>query len=621
MSGTTDDSGRPRRSALKPARFRDEDDAMDTKPPVSARKETRGRKRLAHSEFTSPNHENFSSSRTETPPESFSEGNSFVSRSNREPEFQFKTKSFSPTPTKKEKLHHDRQQYDDEPFDEMPTTSALALFNSMNNQSTTSYVAKLQDSPETDLLEKKLRQTIYGDTYATVNQHRLKDFFMKNNIIDLCANPIKAEQFRSSGCFLTQPPRLPPITTGIGCYLFYIDGTQCHNAHALSSDDLRPWSSLKDPRDLNSISIKANVRRHPIARLDGKFVVVTRETGLAEYYLTEYSARLPREERLRKKIFYMTRNNQTFGNVLIIYNYTNEGRAPEVLGQNSYDKSNNYYHPVRQSIPVYQAKNREPVNQAELMHPDSLEYGFDSAFSSSYDDYERDERTGYYRGTRILSTGHTYLTICNKRAATTMTNVLDWIINTNEVKQRKALNDTKPPHPPLVTNDRAYAFFVAGTSVETFNMTQDDFSPWSSNGTLENPTCFRTKVRKIGVEQNGNGNYMLSDEEDYRKCPYHLVFLYATNPRDTRLTKKIFYVVDAASKMIISQALIIYDYRQVGDVPKLNSSAKHHSSKQPTTSSNIRGNYFEGGSSGYTEDHLKQPKEEDDYQIPVHFMF
>lgn len=601
-----DDSGRPRRSALRPARFRDEDEIIHTKPLL--KKETRGRKRLAHTDLnasemlSSPKMENTSSSDI-----------SFSSTTNFKPEIECKLERLSPIPPKKEKLYHGMEPYAEQSFDDMPTTSDR--FDDINNEEiTTDYVSKFEIPSELEFFERTFEQTPYGDTYATVIPHRIKDFFMKSAIIELCANPKKAKALREAGCFLTQPPRLPPITTGSGCYVFYIDGTQCHNAHALSSDDLRPWSAMKDPSNPNSIVIKANVRRHPIARLSGQFTVVTKESGLAEYYLTEYSARLPREERLRKKIFYMTRNNQTYGNVLIIYNYVNEGDAPQILVPNGSEKPKTVYQPViSQPIsPIHQNKYR--IHQEDMMHPDSFESGFDDA----YDDYERDDRTGYYRGTRCLSTGHIYLTVCNKRVATTMTNVLDWILNTEEVKRRRAINTTKPLHPPLVTNDRAYAFFVLGTSVDSFNMTQDEFSPWSSNGTPENPTCFRTKVRKMGVEYI-NERFVLSDEDDYRKCDYHLVFLYTTNPRNTRLTKKIFYVMDTRTKVIISYALIVYDYRQVGEIPKLNSSARIYSSRQPTTSSRV--NYYDEGASGYTGDELRQPKEEDDYQIPMHFMF
>ncbi|KIH47693.1 hypothetical protein ANCDUO_22243, partial [Ancylostoma duodenale] len=45
------------------------------------------------------------------------------------------------------------------------------------------------------------------------------------------------------------------------------------------------------------------------------------------------------------------------------------------------------------------------------------------------------------------------------------------------------LNSSKPQHPPLVRNARAYAFFVAGNIVYPHDINRDDFSPWSGNGT------------------------------------------------------------------------------------------------------------------------------------------
>lgn len=66
-------------------------------------------------------------------------------------------------------------------------------------------------------------------------------------------------------------------------------------------------------------------------------------------------------------------------------------------------------------------------------------------------------------------------------------------------EERGLLNYAKPGHPPIVRNSRAYAFFVAGTAIFPHDINRDDFSPWSHNGNAQNPTCYRTKVRKVGV--------------------------------------------------------------------------------------------------------------------------
>lgn len=83
-----------------------------------------------------------------------------------------------------------------------------------------------------------------------------------------------------------------------------MDGSQQKNAKDLSNDDLRPWSVTNDHQNTTGgpNTIKPNVRRHPVARLNGELKTVKHETRLAEYHLTEYSARLPREQRLRKKV-------------------------------------------------------------------------------------------------------------------------------------------------------------------------------------------------------------------------------------------------------------------------------------------------------------------------------
>uniref|UniRef100_A0A1I7X1Z4 ULP_PROTEASE domain-containing protein n=1 Tax=Heterorhabditis bacteriophora TaxID=37862 RepID=A0A1I7X1Z4_HETBA len=56
----------------------------------------------------------------------------------------------------------------------------------------------------------------------------------------------------------------------------------------------------------------------------------------------------------------------------------------------------------------------------------------------------------------------------------------------------------------------------------------------------ENPTCYRTKVRKIGVESDAQTGHFRLRDGHYKTCPFHLVHLYSIHPRENRLRKKRF---------------------------------------------------------------------------------
>lgn len=103
---------------------------------------------------------------------------------------------------------------------------------------------------------------------------------------------------------LDRQPRLPPLTAEKKCFAFYVDGTKVENPKDLSVDDLRPWSSGLDPMSPQIPAVKPNVRRHPVAKHNGKLGMCKVDPRLAEMHLTEYSARLPRDLRLRKKVHF-----------------------------------------------------------------------------------------------------------------------------------------------------------------------------------------------------------------------------------------------------------------------------------------------------------------------------
>lgn len=145
------------------------------------------------------------------------------------------------------------------------------------------------------------------------------------------------------------------------------------------------------------------------------------------------------------------------------------------------------------------------------------------------------------------------------------------------------MNTSKPSHPPLVRNARAYVFFVNGHVVFPHDINRDDFSPWSANATRKNcqflkwiqcladrPTCYRSKVRKYGIVQDPKSRRYVMQEGDYKMFPYHLVSLYSIHPKEDRLRKRIHYLMETATKVIISHVMIMYDYNQEGSIPRIN---------------------------------------------------
>lgn len=226
-----------------------------------------------------------------------------------------------------------------------------------------------------------------------------------------------------------------------------------------------------------------------------------------------------------------------------------------------------------QNVPMHHTM--QPI-QDTIMEEEMIEMSTEDVLNDGYDiEFDddplstQDNPAPYYENPRQLDTGHIYLTVRHKRVAGTFDAVLEWIANTNVVEERGLLNYAKPGHPPIVRNARAYAFFVAGTAIFPHDINRDDFSPWSHNGNAANPTCYRTKVRKIGVICDEMGSQFQIKDVDYKTCPFHLVFLYSINPREPRLRKKIYYMMETESRLVVSHALIIYDYNQEGELPRM----------------------------------------------------
>ncbi|PIO66919.1 hypothetical protein TELCIR_11353 [Teladorsagia circumcincta] len=466
------------------------------------------------------------------------------------------------------------------------------------------------------LFENEVGVTEYGDRYATVIPGCLSYLLRKERIVELLTEPSDIESIREQGWMSIKPPRLPPLVGTKACFAFYIEGSTVSSVRELSSDDLKPWTTT-DPGE-GEPTIKPNVRKHAVARIDGRFEPCKGDGRASEFHLTEYSAWLPRLLRLRKKIFYVARQTgQIVGNVLILYDFTMPGELPTIM---NIAHGNDALRDMQQldlamELPVADADNPSRQSTAlstsidkshssdiqgnggvnddfvdveeivdagdendmsmsggqgefEEMHEDCLDGGWDGDFDEDLL-ASQENSDPFIDGVRELESGHVYLTVRHKRMAGSLDTILQYIANTNFVENHDILNSTKPQHPPLVRNARAYAFFVAGNIVYPHDINRDDFSPWSGNGTPENPTCYRTKVRKFPVETDEVTGLFRIGHGDYRASPYHLVHLYSIHPKETRLRKKIAYLMETETRTIISHVMIMYDYHTEGPVPRI----------------------------------------------------
>ncbi|KIH59872.1 hypothetical protein ANCDUO_09885 [Ancylostoma duodenale] len=399
-----------------------------------------------------------------------------------------------------------------------------------------------------------------------------------------------------AGYLNTHVPFLPPMIEGRGVFVHFAPATLVADHIHHTGDGLSPWT-FQGASMHNRVR---TVKRALMQDSEGIFRLTKQDwqqTGLA---LVETITVLARCPRLRKRVVFIQRNNRmVLGIVCFMYEYIREGPIPEILRDNSIAVPGP---PISSRPPALVTHEKPPPGDAqgnngmvedfvdveeivegadenelslngtqsefEEMHEDCLDGGWDGDFDEDLL-ASQENSDPFIDGVRELESGHVYLTVRHKRLAGNLDTILQYIANTNFVENHDILNSSKPQHPPLVRNARAYAFFVAGNIVYPHDINRDDFSPWSGNGTPENPTCYRTKVRKFPVVTDEVTGLFRIGQGDYRASPYHLVHLYSIHPKETRLRKKIAYLMETESRTIISHVMIMYDYHTEGPVPRI----------------------------------------------------
>ncbi|WKX88248.1 hypothetical protein Q1695_008133 [Nippostrongylus brasiliensis] len=399
-----------------------------------------------------------------------------------------------------------------------------------------------------------------------------------------------------AGYLNSHVPFLPPMIEGRGVFVHFAPASLVADHIHHTGDGLSPWT-FQGASMHNRVR---TVKRALMQDSEGVFRMTKQDwqqTGLA---LVETITVLARCPRLRKRVVFIQRNNRmVLGIVCFMYEYIREGPLPEVLRDNSITVpgpplSNRHGTSFSSNMEkssmsdlhggtvddfvdveeIVEATDENDMSMSstqadfEEMHEDCLDGGWDGDFDEDLL-ASQENSDPFIDGVRELESGHVYLTVRHKRMAGSLDTILQYIANTNFVENHDILNNTKPQHPPLVRNARAYAFFVASNVVYPHDINRDDFSPWSGNGTAENPTCYRTKVRKFPVETDDVTGLFRVGHGDYRLSPYHLVHLYSIHPKETRLRKKIAYLMETQTRTIISHVMIMYDYHTEGPVPRI----------------------------------------------------
>ncbi|KAK6040863.1 hypothetical protein COOONC_21631 [Cooperia oncophora] len=405
-----------------------------------------------------------------------------------------------------------------------------------------------------------------------------------------------------AGYLNTHVPFLPPMIEGRGVFVHFAPATLVADHIHHTGDGLSPWT-FQGASMHNRVR---TVKRALMQDSEGVFRLTKQDwqqTGLA---LVETITVLARCPRLRKRVVFIQRNNRmVLGIVCFMYEYIREGPIPEILRDNSISvpgppitsrqstslsTSVDKPHPADiqgnggvgvtdDFVDVEEIVDAADENMSlsggpgeyEEMHEDCLDGGWDGDFDEDLL-ASQENSDPFIDGVRELESGHVYLTVRHKRMAGSLDTILQYIANTNFVENHDILNNTKPQHPPLVRNARAYAFFVAGNIVYPHDINRDDFFPvvgkWNTVP-AENPTCYRTKVRKFPVETDEVTGLFRIGHGDYRTSPYHLVHLYSIHPKETRLRKKIAYLMETETRTIISHVMIMYDYHTEGPVPRI----------------------------------------------------
>ncbi|PIC21501.1 hypothetical protein B9Z55_026310 [Caenorhabditis nigoni] len=374
---------------------------------------------------------------------------------------------------------------------------------------------------------------------------------LKNSLLDAARNYqslIKymipdSEHAKQVADLNKDPPDLPPLIETAGTFVYFVP-SELANLEYIAKDGLSPWSPIYEKENPEQLYGR-------VLHTDGNLLVSGKQDSMLESLVYETNWKLERCPRIHKKILSILPPLNKLGNACIIYIYNDNGPFPK-------EEETEAKIPIHVKIRNLSPEVLESIDECKrLGYPD---------MSTDSERNTVELATKPFSSTiRCLSTGHLYLKVLDKDLVGDYLNVLKWISNSTLVTDIGILNRSTPPHPPMVVDSQAYAFFVDGTAIVPNVIPYDAFSPWSRNSNDNGTTTF-----KFGVVQDPKTFVFKFSPPNSSDAPYNLVVISSKHHKYNRLTRKIFYIVSVESQSVVSHALVLYNYTEDGPIVKFN---------------------------------------------------
>ncbi|CAO4387538.1 unnamed protein product [Caenorhabditis nigoni] len=339
-------------------------------------------------------------------------------------------------------------------------------------------------------------------------------------------------------------PDLPPLIDTTGTFVYFVPSRLVTQEH-IAKDGLSPWCPIYEKENPEQLYGR-------VLHTDENLLVPGKQGSVLESLIYETNWKLERCPRIQKRILSILHPENKLGNACIIYIYNDNGPFPK-------EEETEAKIPIQVKIRNLSPEVSESIDECkELGYPDIL--------TNTETDATELATKPFSSTIRCLSTGYLYLKVLDKDLVGDYLNVLKWISNSTLVTDVGILNRSTPPHPPMVVNSQAYAFFVDGTAIVPNVIPYDAFSPWSTDHIDTGTTTF-----KFGVVQDPKTSvFKFSPKPNSNDAPYNLIAICAKHHKYNRLTKKIFYVLNVESQSVVSHALVLYNYTEDGPIVKFN---------------------------------------------------
>ncbi|KAF8367398.1 hypothetical protein PRIPAC_85227 [Pristionchus pacificus] len=180
-----------------------------------------------------------------------------------------------------------------------------------------------------DFYEPDMIVTEMGDKFLKAREGTLPSLLKREMILSLIVND--TDRAESNDWVNSHPPAIPPLTANVATYICFVDTKTIEDAKLLTTDGLSPWSSSHPIAHTNMTPTRPKVRKWAVYMRGGEYCISGEDWRMSLYVLVEYSALLPRAPRLRKRVYYMTRDRTLLGLAMLIYDYIEPGPIPNIV--------------------------------------------------------------------------------------------------------------------------------------------------------------------------------------------------------------------------------------------------------------------------------------------------